>query len=117
MNSDTIFLSSGYSCGRDAPHNAYLQSISQAHNELTDQKNKSRIIAVDLETGKISWSLAEHHTGCYTQTKVTSLKDGSSMVMFPVNDGCTEPPIIVGDAVYLIKSSGGHLFFTCIVFH
>ena len=85
MSSDTIFLSSGYSCGRDAPRNAYLQSIPQAHNELTDQKNKSRIIAVDLETGKISWSLVEHHAGCYTQTKVTSLKDGSSLVMFPVN--------------------------------
>ena len=44
-------------------------------------------------------------------SKDGSLQGSSNITVLTGNDGCTEPPIIVGDAVYLIKSSGGHLFY------
>ena len=81
MTSDTILLSGGYDCGRDPTSYAHLRS----DNEVNDQKNESLIIAVDIETGNISWSMITSHAGCSSQTKLTPMKDGSSLAVFSVN--------------------------------
>ena len=81
MTSDTMLLSGGYDCGRDPTSYAHVRS----DNEVNDQKNESLIIAVDIETGSISWSMITSHAGCSSQTKLTPMKDGSSLAVFSVN--------------------------------
>lgn len=92
MNSDTVFLSGGFSCYEDG------MIIVQK------QTNKSLIMGIDLLTGKMSWSAVKNHAGCRTaQTKVTPLRDGSTMVMFPVN--LPGGPYAFGDILSLKCSS------------
>ena len=85
MTSDKILLSGGYDCGRDPTFYAHIRSSETMPNEINDQKNKSLIIAVDIDTGSVSWSMIASHAGCSSQTKLTPLKDGSSLAVFSVN--------------------------------
>ena len=87
MNSDTVFLIGGYSC------------FKEPYTIPNGQHNKTQIIAVDLVTGKVLWNRIENHGGCTTQTKMTRLKNGSSLVVFPVN--LPPGPYPVGDLLSL----------------
>ena len=92
MNSDTVFLIGGYSC------------FKEPYTIPNGQHNKTQIIAVDLVTGKVLWNRIENHGGCTTQTKLSPLKNGSSLVVFPVN--LPPGPYPVGDLLSLTCPPG-----------
>ena len=88
MNSDAIFLSMGYGCHQNFPLNTYLQyskTQPRTQDNINDQENNSHVIVVDLTTGKMLCSMLTNHSGCTAQTKLASLKDGSSLVVLPIN--------------------------------
>ena len=88
MNTDAIFLGMGYGCHRNFPLDTYLQSsetLPRIQNNINDQENKSHVIVVDLATGKMLCRMLTNHSGCTAQTKLASLKDGSSLVVLPIN--------------------------------
>ena len=88
MNTDCIFLSVGYDCHRNVPLNTYLQpykTLPRTQNNVNDQENKSQIIVVDLATGNMLCNMLTNHSGCTAQTKLVSLKDGSSLAVVPIN--------------------------------
>ena len=82
MSSDTVYIVSGYDCGRDNP----VQSLNAKQSqERSSNKNDSIIAAIDLSSGNLMWTQGLEHAGCDGQLKLSSLQDGSVSLLIPYN--------------------------------
>ena len=79
MSKKTVYVVSGYDCGRDNP----VQSLNDQQAKQRPEKNDSIIAAIDISTGKLKWTQALEHSGCDSQFKISYLPNDLILLLVP----------------------------------